>query len=285
MEAKNNSSLIEKESKANLLKQGANNLLINYFNYLTWLLAVIVFIIGSLLVIYPQYKKITANREETKKKLVSEYESKYSRLNQISVLQKAYLEISEEDRKKIQEMIPADDKATNLIPEIESIISRNGAVLNSIKIEPVEAGAPANAAPGAAAGEKTAASLAGIFSGALPAGVKLIKIEISFDSVSYQVLKNILKSLENNLRLFDIANISYTPQSSSAALIIYSYYLAEAIQPLNQTAPAGSAAKKKRNDLFDFDIIESEKFKNLRKNGLNAAEKPVPGNRDPFTAD
>ncbi len=213
-----------KEKKDNtLLKQQINNFLINYFNFIILAIALIIFIAGLFLFIYPQYQKIKTSEAMEKDKLQTEYQTKSAYLNKISNLKKSYQQISEANRKKIEKMVPTDNKITDLIPEIESIVLRNGAVLNSIKIESDDAGQTGVKAKVESSGKPE--SLAGIFAGQLPPEARLVRLEINLSSVNYQVLKNIVKAFENNLRLLDIAKINYAVLENKVVLIIYSYYL------------------------------------------------------------
>lgn len=205
----------------NLLKQKINTFLINYFNYLTWAIAFIILFVGLFLFVYPQYKQITKDNEAADKNLQAEYEAKYNDLSAIRNLKKLYQTISDADRKKIEAMVPVGNKTSNLIPEIESIILRNGAALDSIK---VEADDPrARSKEKLESGEKQE-PVEGIFEQP-PQGVNRIKIEVNLSSVNYSVLKNIIKTLEVNLRLLDVAKIDYSVNENKAILTIYTFYL------------------------------------------------------------
>jgi len=186
-------------------------------------MALIIFAAGLFWFAYPRYQRISQGDDIAMKNLRAEYEAKNNYLGKIKNLKKLYQQVSQAEIKKIEGMVPNDSKIINLIPEIESIILRNGAVLDSIKVEP-NFNKEASAKTNTEAGKKTE-SLSGIFGGPPPKGVGRIKIEISLSSVSYQVLKNIIKTLENNLRLLDIAAISYAVQENSAVFTIYTYYL------------------------------------------------------------
>lgn len=223
MDIKNNQSGGEPENKPDSLwKQQINNFFIDYFSYLALAVALIIFVAGLFLFIYPQYKTISKSERLVKSNLEAKYKDKSDYLFKITNLKKLYQSISDTDRKKIQGMVPADSNITGLIPEIESIVLKNSAILHSIKITEEDSQSQPKAK--AESGERQV-SPAGIFSGQLPAGVKLVKIEINLASVDYQVLKNIIKAFENNLRLLDIAEISYNVQDNKVVLIIYTYYL------------------------------------------------------------
>lgn len=211
-----------KNESDSLLKKKINNFLINYFSYLAWVLFFIIFAAGLFLFIYPQYKELIKSDEAAKQKLQAEYEAKARELKAIRALNSSYQSISEADKKKVSEMVPADGKNVWLIPKIESIILKNGAVLKSIKVEE-NLKTEASAEDRFGLEEKTTAPT-GIFE-KLPEGVGSVKLELSLSSVNYSVLKNLLKTFETNLQLFDIAKIDYNAGESSVDLVIYSYYL------------------------------------------------------------
>lgn len=224
MESKNNPSLDGKTGDSPL-KQQINSFLISYFNYVILAAAIIVLAAGLYLFIYPEYQKMSESDQLAREKMQTEYEIQNSYLDRIGNLKKSYQLISEADKQKIKAMVPDNDRLTDLIPDIESIVQRNSAVLNSIKIEPKNFDVSARANEVVVESGEKREPPAGIFGGPLPAGVKLATIEISLGSVNYQVLKNIVKTLENNLRLFDVAEINYGAADSKASLVVYTYYL------------------------------------------------------------
>lgn len=220
MEIKKNSpDNINGKSDYNLFKRQANIFLLNYFNYLIFAVSLIIFVLGSTFFIYPRAKRIIASDQAERRNLQNQYDGQNGYLTKIINLKQSYRQISEADKKKIESMVPADKRVIGLIPEIESIVLKNGAFLNSIKIDSPDL----KSRPGTSIEEKRGPA-AGIF-GPLPEGIGLVKIEVDLGSVNYQVLKNIIKTLENNLRLLDVAKISYPAQESKVNLIIYAYYL------------------------------------------------------------
>lgn len=202
------------------LKIKINGFLLDYFNYLILILSLIILVAGLFILVYPKYRQIAKANEAAKNNLQIEYETKLNYLNSIRNLRKTYQSISDDDKAKIDALAPPAGDTSVIITEIESIALRNGAILNSVKIEPPSAVQPSlTTGPG-----ENKESPAGIFN-QLPAGAGLIKIEVNLSSVDYPLLKNIIKAFENNLRLFDIAKISFNVDKSQALLNIYSYYL------------------------------------------------------------
>lgn len=216
----------QKNQANDLLKQKINIFLIDYFGYLTLAAAALVIAVSGWLLIYPLYQKIAKDNEEARQNLQIEYEQKASLLKTVLNLKKSYQLVSESDRKKIIAMVPAGNDANGLIPEIESIALKNNVVLDSLKIEPMAAVAN-NSRPGheaeAGTGEKKELP-AGIF-WQLPQGVGWIKLEVNLSSLNYPVLKNVIKTFENSVRLLDVAKVSYGVSDKKAVLIVYAYYL------------------------------------------------------------
>lgn len=209
------------KKQAELLKIKINGFLINYFNYLILALGIIILAVGLFWLVYPKYQQISKADKEAKNNLQIEYETKFNYLNSIRNLKKLYQAINDDDKAKIAVMVPATSDTSIIITEIESIAARNSAILTSVKIEPRATGGRTNLT---VEPKENKEPPAGIFN-QLPQGVGSIKIEVSLSSVNYPILKNIIKAFENNLRLFDIAKISFNVSDNTALLNIYSYYL------------------------------------------------------------
>jgi len=222
---KTNSSAGDKIDKlsrrSEMLKSKINLWLINYFNFLVLALGVIIFALGLWLLILPEYSQFVKANEQAKSNLQIELDAKSSYLNSIRNLKKSDQLISPADKEKIAAMVPTGNDASKIITEMEAIVLKNGAVLNSINLD--QQGSGHTSVLSSDVGVTTEPP-PGIFE-QLPQGVNRIKIDISLGSVSYPILKNIIKTLENNVRLFDIANINFSPTENKAILEIYSYYL------------------------------------------------------------
>lgn len=211
----------EEKKQANLLKAKLNNFLINYFSYLAWGLAIIVFSLGLLLFVLPNYKKINQSNQMAKESLLVEYEKKAEYLKSVIDLKKSFQLISAEEEKKLKALVPVSGDTSGIISEIEQVALKNGAILNSVKVTPQDSKAVVKSK---ASSEEKDRVVAGIFNKLTP-GVNSLKIEISLGAINYPVLKSIIKTFENNLRLFDIAKIDYDASGNKAVLIVYSYYL------------------------------------------------------------
>ncbi|MEI6597142.1 MAG: hypothetical protein WCL13_02930 [bacterium] len=212
--------IIKEDELTGSLKLKIDNFLINYLDYLILAVAAIILVLGLWLFIYPQYLQIVQD-ENARKKIQTEYENELDYFNFIVDFKKSYQSISEENKNKLAGMVPTQSDINGLIYIIEAIASKNGVVLNSLKVEPeiIRASAAVKAPAG---GNKEPTG--DIFE-QLPPGVGRVKIEVNLSAVNYQVLKNVIKTFENNLRLLDIAKISYNFSESKVNLLAYSYYL------------------------------------------------------------
>lgn len=219
MEFKNNrpaAGSADKKSAA-VLKIKTNKFLINHFNYLILALSAIIAVAGLFILVYPKYQQISKTNKEIRKNFLTEYEAKLEYLNSARNLKKLYQSVSDDDKAKIDAMAPKQSDTSSIINEIEAIIASNSAILNSIRIEPVSGDRKVET-------KENKEPAPGIFNQP-PSGAGLIKIEVKLSSVNYQVLKNIIKTFENNLRLFDLAEINFKVSENQALLNIYSYYL------------------------------------------------------------
>ena len=204
-----------------LLKSKVNDFLMDYFNYLLIGLVLIIFVIGLFVIIYPKYQQIVQAKDEATKNLQAEYEVKLNYLNSIRNLQESYRLISADDREKINKMVPAINDPSAIITEIGSIAEKNSAILNSIKID-TQSNSDEPTTRSSSGENKDLP--AGIFTQP-PKGVNSVKITAALSSTNYPTLKNVIKTLENNLRLFDIVEINFNPDKNSATLGFYSYNL------------------------------------------------------------
>ncbi|MDP2709359.1 MAG: hypothetical protein Q8O93_04965 [bacterium] len=219
--AKPQSGKKDNEKKAELIKLKINNFLLNYFNYLALTAGIIIFMAGVPMFIYPKYRQIAADSRELETNLQAEYESKFNYLSSIRNLKKSYQLISQSDRTKIINMVPALNDTGAIISEVEAIALKNSAILNSVRIAAVDGGNRSSLQ--AVTGEKKDPP-AGAFVNP-PSGIGRVKLEINLYSVNYQVLKNIIKSFENSVRLYDLARVDFDAKNKTAKFDVYSYYL------------------------------------------------------------
>jgi len=129
--------------------------------------------------------------------------SSQQKLVNLKALAEIYQKIDPNDLQKFNSVLPNDYVPERLFGEIEEIISRGGWLLGTLSISK-----SADSATAASSNPR----------------LGTISLGLSLSAVDYSGLKNLLKMLENNLRLFDVTSVSFSPSSNSASLVLTTYY-------------------------------------------------------------
>lgn len=199
-----------------------HDLLIANFKSAVMLIFAIILAGGYFLALQPKFIAI-----KKEKSLISEKEAEISSLNskirQLEKMKDSYEEIDKIDLDKIDSILPDVLGKDKLLSEIESLILKNGLLLTSLQIEEVKEvkkvispeGETSANLPGTAAQEKKNKLT----------NVGKIKINVDLAGTNYDNFKKILKAIEDNLRLLDIAKIQFNPDANKTSLEIFAYYL------------------------------------------------------------
>ena len=201
----------------NQKNQNALNLFLN--DYFGAFLAVflILFLVGAyFFVIRPKYQEtlslVQANIEQ--QQLI--YQNSAKKLANLKALAEIYKKISPTDLQKFNSVLPDAYVRERLFGELEELAGQGGWLVTQISISPAEdpskALAPTESTeniPGAGISDKK---------------LGRVSLEITLSAIDYAGLKNFLKILETNLRLFDVTDVSFSPAESSATLVLTTYY-------------------------------------------------------------
>jgi len=154
--------------------------------------------IGYLFVFRPEAARI--RQADRTARLAQEREAKDSYLKKLDELNAAFESYDAEDVERIRTMIPAEEDAPGLMAILEAASRASDLQLTSISF---------------ATGDTTG----------LPAvqGLGALNISIAVQHGNYERFKLFLKSLEANLRLFDVRSASISPASASYNLTIRTY--------------------------------------------------------------
>ncbi len=192
-------------TNAKLKSKNAFNLFFNrYFNIFLAVLLVLILILSYFIFIKPKFNQtlqaIRANiaQQET---LYAEQEKKLASLKAVATL---YDKITAADLNKFNAILPNDYVKEKLFGELEEIITQNGFILGSVSLT--------KTAPAEILSASESKSL-----GEIRAGLKI-------GAIDYAGLKALLKTLENNLRLFDVTTVSFSPAGQTAELNLTTYY-------------------------------------------------------------
>ena len=159
---------------------------------LTPIILILVSVGVFFVVIDPQKRELNALLEEKNKNQVTMQKATDLR-TALGTLQAKYLKISEDDRKKLSQMLPDTVDNVRLILDINNIADKYGIELKGITIS----GGPADESKEVNRGSSNN-------SGQL---YGTIQLTFSF-SANYEIFKTFLKDLEDSLRLVDITDFS-----------------------------------------------------------------------------
>jgi len=201
-------------------KQNNLNLFLNnYFNIILAAALVLFLFFAYLVFLGPKFSAtqaaISANTEE--KQLL--YETTQKRLASLKAISEIYKKISPADMQKFNSVLADSYVRERLFGELEEIIGRGGWLVSDIIISQEEV-------------KKTAAPIVTENGVITPASspvlnnkkVGTISLQLNISSIDYPGFKNMLRLLENNLRLFDVTNVEFSPASDSAVITIITYY-------------------------------------------------------------
>jgi len=180
------------------------------FNFLI-ILAVLAMVVWFF--IYPAWQGVAQSRQDLifwQKKIVEieEARQKYFEF-------KTEYELLRAEETKIMNALPEEGDLPGLLVQLEALASRNGLILNSINfIYPEKSIQSAMPAYGYDGEESAAISASGskAQSSSL-ANAKTLTIDIGL-SGNFTALRNFLREIENNLRLTDVDNISFSSASA-----------------------------------------------------------------------
>lgn len=183
-----------------------NLFLNNYFNLILVFVLALILLGAYLAFIKPKYqetKLLIQNNLEQQQRL---YAEQVKKLNNLRVISDLYEKIPVSDLDKFNEVLPDDYVKEALFGELEEIITQNGFVVNSISLS--DSGLSIENEEEANSKEK----------------VGSLSISLSLSAINYNNLKNLLRLLESNLRLFDVTEINFDPGGNGVELILSTYY-------------------------------------------------------------
>lgn len=198
-------------------------IIFHYFKWIIIFLVLVILFLGYTFLLKSKYKQVFESPELGKKDKMQEYLDIKDHLAELNNLIDSYHKISQKDIDKVNFILPNKYVPEKLFTQIDSIILKNGSILTSLTIKVKD--------------EESLSALKSFFSASetvkkediilLPDGVEKITLSLNIAGVDYVALKNIIRTIENNLRLMDITNISFEPGNGSLNMEIDTYYLKE----------------------------------------------------------
>lgn len=188
-----------------------------YFNVILFIAALLIFGVAYLLFIGPKFKITTMaiqDNIEAQKRLYVEQEKK---LRDLKTIVKIYDEISPSDLTKFDGILPDHYIKEALFGELEEIVIQQGFLIQSVIIETDEELSDNNNQANLPLMGGTAAATSGENVGA-------VRVIVSLGAIDYNGLKQLLRTIETNSRLFDVQQVSFSDATESAQLELLTYY-------------------------------------------------------------
>lgn len=193
-----------------------NLFLDNYFNALMAGALILFLVLAYLVFLGPKFRAVKAAIQANIKEQENLYAEQQKKLANLQSIVELYKKISQADLQKFNGVLPDIYVRERLFGELEEIIGRGGWMITGVKIiRPEEDAKPAPlaeagaAVPGPATPNKKVGS---------------INLELSVGAIDYAGFKNLLRILENNLRLFDVTDVNFSPADNTATIILTTYY-------------------------------------------------------------
>ncbi len=184
--------------------QNSLNLFLNtYFNIIVVFILSLVLTAAYLIIIQPKYEETMLaiqNNIEQQQRLLLEQQKNLASLKIISEL---YAKIPAGDLAKFDSVLPNNYIKERLFGELAEIINQSGFIVESIGLEQAAAASDAGESS-----DKTGT----------------VQLNLTISAIDYAGLKRALRLLENNLRLFDIKEISFSADGNSVDLKLATYY-------------------------------------------------------------
>lgn len=186
--------------------QNSLNLFLNtYFNIIVVFILSLALTAAYLIVIQPKYQEtmtaIQTNIEQQQTLLIEQQKN----LANLKVVSELYGKIPAGDLEKFNEVLPNNYVKERLFGELDEIISQSGFIVQSISLD--------KSSSGNEEGSDTSIDKTGT-----------VNLRLDVSAIDYAGLKRALRLLENNLRLFDIKELSFSAGGNSVNLVLSTYY-------------------------------------------------------------
>ncbi len=207
----------ERERKIFLKK--INTFLIKYFKFFVLFLVLLVLALGYLFLLGPKYKEIQTMIKHSQEQRREIFLAKQKKLNRLESYIESYDKFSSLEKEKINYILPKKYNQEELFSELNYLVEKNNLILKNISVK----GGKTQVEFGQTKKDIEARVQNPILKA--PPGVQKYAVDVSILGTNYYSLKNLLSTLENNLKLLDITQLNFSPGSKTVNLTLMTYYL------------------------------------------------------------
>lgn len=189
-----------------------------YFRVLAGVLALLILVLGGYFFVLPKYYQARGATSQTLTLLSAEAEKRRDYLEALKQLAVNYQKINQAEVNRLKAILPTDKDLPGLFVQLQALAEENNFLLADLNISEL---ADRQAAGSLLAAEPAAAKKS--------AGGQLKKLAINLNLVGskssgYPELKRFLDAVEQNLRLFDVEAVYFSPDSPKYSLTLFTYY-------------------------------------------------------------
>ncbi|PIW36984.1 MAG: hypothetical protein COW24_02525 [Candidatus Kerfeldbacteria bacterium CG15_BIG_FIL_POST_REV_8_21_14_020_45_12] len=198
-----------------------NNFIGRHFGICAGLVIVLVFMLGWFLLLDGEYKTIRESGVLGYESAVENLQSRQERLFSLQDLEKEHKDLEGERLAQINEVLPVGFESTSALNTIQSLAE--SANLNILSVD-ISNQTAVTEEPSGSADQTGVQVKSEITSPLVKAAVVTLNVE-SKDESNYDDLKYFLDVLQSYVPLFNMQTLNYSPDTTSFALQLVTYYL------------------------------------------------------------
>ena len=200
------------------IRQSLNerNIFLNkYFNLILIILVILFLVISYIMFLGHKHQ---AAELLIKDNVVSQqllFNQQQKKLDTLKIISDIYSKVEPADLLKFNSVLPYQYKQEQLFGEFEEIANKNGWILKNVSLSYPDELIAGQVAPTPSSEEN--------FFGSLNPNVGRVEVSLSLAGLDYQGVKKLLTVIEENLRLFDVSQITFSG-ASKVSLSLTTYY-------------------------------------------------------------
>lgn len=195
-------------------KNKRNTLLNRYFNLGVIVLAIFLLLLAYILILRPKTDEVVLSAQETISSQQRLFQAEQARLDQLTAAVEAYNQINPVDIERVNNILPSDYDKEALFGEVEELINNQGFILTSLVIKK-----DTDKVEDVSVTEEEVPILPEVSE-----NIGIISLQLEIAAIDYAGLKNLLISLEKNLKFLEVANISLSGDYAASLTLVTYYY-------------------------------------------------------------
>lgn len=199
-----------------------NLILKDYFGVILAVFLIVFLVAVYFLLLAPKFNTVQEAIKTNIDQQKMIYNLNQRKLADMKAVDSIYKKISPADLQKFNSVLPASYVQERLFGELEEIIGSGGWLVTSIGIVPKSEEEKTQTVTDEE-GNVTVKKI----NSASDKKIGTINIQLSLSMINYSGFKNLLKILENNLRLFDVTKVTFSADGKNANILLSTYYYQE----------------------------------------------------------